>query len=448
MNRAMVVDQLVSAGLNASAVEHKAELFERAAAFLEGQTRTGRTKQSWYFVPGRIEVLGKHTDYAGGRSLLCAIECGFCVVATPRNDQRIRIADAVRGQKCQFALSPHLDAGRRDWSVYPKTVARRIARNFPDRLRGVDMVIASDLTSAAGLSSSSALIVATFLVLHDRNELQVHPAYQHNIRATEDLATYLGCVENGQTFGSLAGDAGVGTFGGSEDHTAILLCRPGWLSQFRFCPVQRERTVELPKDCTFVVAVSGISADKTGGARERYNRTSETAKTILEIWQAASGLSESTLLQAATQTPDAADRIRQLLRESHSPFPAQTLVHRFDQFLEESIRNVPEAADALARNDLGEFGRIVDRSQASAERGLGNQIQETEALAGSARELGAIAASAFGAGFGGSVWAMVKADQAPGFEQNWKDQYWRQFPERQRGSDFFVCATGPAAMRL
>ena len=49
-----------------------------------------------FFVPGRIEVLGKHTDYAGGRSLLCAVERGFAVLATPRDDAVVRAVDAQR----------------------------------------------------------------------------------------------------------------------------------------------------------------------------------------------------------------------------------------------------------------------------------------------------------------------------------------------------------------
>ena len=59
-----------------------------------------------WFVPGRIEVLGKHTDYAGGRSLICAAERGMCVVAAPRSDAFIRIADAIRGEALEVPLSP------------------------------------------------------------------------------------------------------------------------------------------------------------------------------------------------------------------------------------------------------------------------------------------------------------------------------------------------------
>jgi len=122
------------------------------------------------------------------------------------------------------------------------------------------------------------------------------------------------------------------------------------------------------------------------------------------------------------------------------------LLGRFEQFFNENACNIPGAVNALARNDLEEFGEWVDRSQADAERHLDNQIPETAELARSARALGAIAASAFGAGFGGSVWAMVHSDTAPEFLKRWKADYHQQFPVRAERSEFFVSAAGAPAV--
>ena len=76
------------------------------------------------------------------------------------------------------------------------------------------------------MSSSSAMVVAFFLALAKINRLSERPEYRENIHNQEDLAGYLATIENGQTFRKLAGDNGVGTFGGSEDHTAILCAKP------------------------------------------------------------------------------------------------------------------------------------------------------------------------------------------------------------------------------
>ena len=80
-----------------------------------------------------------------------------------------------------------------------------------------------------------------------------------------------GAIENGASYGDLAGDRGVGTHGGSQDHTAILCAVPGHVVGYRFGPVRREASVPLG-DRVFVIGASGITASKAGEHRERYNQ--------------------------------------------------------------------------------------------------------------------------------------------------------------------------------
>jgi len=122
-------------------------LIERALAALN-QLASSSAEVRRYFVPGRIEVLGKHTDYAGGRSLLCAAERGMCFVVAPRADDRMRIMDARLGEKVEFSISTSVRAAPGHWSNYPMTMARRLARNFPGPLKGVDIGLAGDLPLA------------------------------------------------------------------------------------------------------------------------------------------------------------------------------------------------------------------------------------------------------------------------------------------------------------
>ena len=95
----------MQAGLSEAEAENKARLFECGRSATERHRRHGTLR---WFVPGRIEVLGKHTDYAGGRSLLCTAERGFCVGAIPRADSLVRIHDVVRRQSFDFTISPEL----------------------------------------------------------------------------------------------------------------------------------------------------------------------------------------------------------------------------------------------------------------------------------------------------------------------------------------------------
>ena len=436
--------QLVAAGMSEQEAERKQRLLDGAVGALGRLPDVNDRAVFRWWVPGRIEFLGKHTDYAGGRSLLCAAERGMCLAAASRRDDRVRVHDAISGDTVDFRISEQLarddSAQGGHWSTYVHAVASRIARNFPTARTGADIVIASDLPQAAGMSSSSALIVAIFLALARVNDIESSAMYRRAIGTTEQLAEYLGTIENGQSFGELVGERGVGTFGGSEDHTAILCARAGALMQYSFCPVRLERTVPFPSDHVLVVATSGVAAEKTGAVRERYNALSSMITAILDCWQSTTGERYPTLAAAVKSSPDAIDRVREVLGAEN--------VARLDHFMLESESIIPQAGDALADGDLTALGTLVDESQQAAERLLGNQIPETIFLARRARELGAIAASAFGAGFGGSVWALVRETEAAAFRTRLGEAYAARFPAEAERAEIFITRAAPGVTEL
>ena len=422
-------------------------MFARASAALARRP----TLRLW--VPGRIEFLGKHTDYAGGRSLVCTVERGFVVVAAARDDRLVRITDAVSNEQVEIEMSSTLTPIDGTWANYAITVVRRIARNFPGPLRGADIAFVSDLPPAAGLSSSSALVVATFLAISHLNALGAHDEYRRAIANADDLAGYLGAVESGARFRSLEGDRGVGTFSGSQDQTAILCSRAGALVQYAFAPVRFERTVPLPQDHVFAIGVSGVLAEKTGAALDLYNRQARRVHGLIDRWRAATGRDDGTLADVLASSGDALPRLRAIVRDpavgmGSDGFDVTDLVTRLDQFAAEALEIIPAAGDALERGDLQALGELVDRSQRGAELLLGNQVPETMHLTRSARSLGAVAASAFGAGFGGSVWALVRRDDVERFTACWEEHYLTRFPVYVDRATFFVTSAGPAALTL
>lgn len=441
-------DRLMAAGMSGAEARLKADWFEQLENAL-GQDGVAAGRARAYWIPGRLEFVGKHTDYAGGRSLCCAIERGICLLAVPRTDCRLRVRDIRSGDVLRTAVDVEARAEAGSWGNYVTTVARRIARNFPGPLLGAEIAFASDLPPAAGMSSSSALVTAVFAALSDVNELPASEEYRRDIASLEDLAAYLGAIENGSTFAALAGDDGVGTAGGCEDHTAILLSRPSALVQYAFLPVRFEQAVAVPDGHRFVIATSGVAAEKTGAALARYNRASATVAAMLGMWNRATGRADRSLAAAVDSAPDGADRMRQLIRSESSPAAdAGTLTDRFEQFQTENGMIVPAVADALVEEDLSSLGALVDLSQECAERLLGNQVPETVELARAARGLGAIAASAFGAGFGGSVWALVPEARITQFSADWARRYRRAFPRAAERSELFVTRAGPAMVRL
>lgn len=436
-------------GLGETAAEAKAELLAASAAVLRGREVAPKREAAAFLVPGRIEVLGKHTDYCGGRTMVMAVDRGFCLVAAGREDDRVRVIAAQTGEQAEFSLDGDITPVLGDWSNYPMTVARRLVRNFGEGLRGADIAFASDLPPAAGMSSSSALMIAIYLGLAKVNGLAERHEYRENINNNEELAGYLATIENGQNFGSLTGDKGVGTFGGSEDHTAILCGATGKLSQYSYCPLRFERAIAAPEGYVWVVGSSGVIAAKTGAAMEKYNQASRKAAAVAQQWRDATGRDDPHMAAAVRSGPEAIDQMRQVLRESNgSQFNSTELIGRFEHFVAESEQIVAQAGDALAAGDIGTFGRMVDLSQALTESLLGNQVPETVFLAKSARDLGAVAASAFGAGFGGSIWALVAEEAAGELVLAWQREYAQAYPEPADRARFFVTQAGPAASEL
>ena len=229
-----------------------------------------------------------------------------------------------------------------------------------------------------------------FLAVADRNALDARPGWDDRIASLEELAAYLGAIENGASYGDLAGDRGVGTHGGSQDHTAILCAVPGHVVGYRFGPVQREASVPLG-DRVFVIGASGITASKAGEHRERYNQAVEALQALLGLWRTRTGempVTLGALLEEGPETVATAARASST-RRRRARCPRRCCATG-------SITSSPRRSGscraptrALAAGDFATFGTLVDESQHLAEQWLGNQIPETSALARLARRLGA-----------------------------------------------------------
>ena len=443
------MQRLIELGLSEPEARAKSELYDRADAALDS---LGADPQRWsLWVPGRIEVLGKHTDYAGGRSLVCALERGFCVQVAPRRDSIVRAVSLDMKAVFQTDLKAPSQGEPGTWTRYVATVVSRLAMNFERVHRGADIAFAADLPANAGMSSSSTLVVATFIALSKTNDLRSNTIFRGLISSGEELAAYLGAVENGRTYRQLTTgtDTGVGTFGGNQDQTAILCSEPDALARYAWDPVKREALLRVPEGFVFALASSGVHAPKTGSARAKYNRVSLAAKKLVELWNKDTSRTDPMLGTAINTVDGAADHIRTLAaRARGGDFTPSYLKGRLEQFIAETYEIIPAASDALRREAVIEFGVVVDHSMRLAESNLGNQVAETVTLQRSARELGAVAASAFGAGFGGAVWALVPQAEADVFLAKWSENYRKKHRKASRESTFFLSRAGPHAYQF
>lgn len=385
-----------------------------------------RPAEAAWWVPGRIELLGKHVDYCGGVSLVCATDCGIAVAAVRQDDPCIIVHS--RGQTCTVAPGTPNDVT--GWEGYVAAVVERLNADFPGRACGVEIAMAGNLPPAAGLSSSSALVVG------------LCEAIAWAWRLTDDFRgsfldeptqrfTYWSCMESGRPFGALAGAAGVGTSGGSQDHAAIGMADPGCATAFAYDPLRCLGAEPLPGGYRLAVLHTGVVAEKTGSAREKYNRCAELAAEALVAWNRRAGRSDRNL-SVAVETAGSRAVLDTLDGDLH---------RRAEHLIVESDC-VAAARRALQQGDDQAFAESVRRSCEAADRLLGNQVRQTVFAARAALDCGALAASPFGAGFGGAVWAMFPQATVTRGIADWQSACHREFPADQSHA-FPVAAAEP-----
>jgi galactokinase len=207
------------------------------------------TKARQVSAPGRVNLIGEHIDYHGLPVLPIAINRRVRVTFDPRADSRISAASEGYGARA-FEWTPQLvPAARGDWENYLRAAAQAVTGKWGVG-HGIDAEIHSDLPPAAGLSSSSALIVAVTLALLNANGRDA---------SFEELMEVL---PEGEHF--------VGTRGGGMDHAASLASRAGHASLISFRP-PGVRHIPIPPDWAFLAAHSMVRAEKSGAVREAYN---------------------------------------------------------------------------------------------------------------------------------------------------------------------------------
>jgi galactokinase len=443
MKPGMLAAQLVAAGLDDGERARKANLF--GAVLSAFDLFAGNAPDAAQWVPGRLEVFGTHTDYAGGRALVAALPRGFALAARRRAGGHIRVLDATSGES--LTIEPAGPQSRSsNWRRYVEVVAARLGRNFPGAALGADVVFASDLPRASGMSSSSALMVGVASTLVRLSDVRGHSEWQANITTPVDEAGYYACIENGRTFRGLSGDAGVGTHGGSEDQAAMVCGAPGMLSAYAFVPMRPLESVRLPAEWAIAVATSGVAAEKTGAALNSYNRLSEGASVLLDLWNRSSEAPAGCLATALVSAPEAIDRLRSVVKSTPvAGWTAGALENRLQHFVREDAR-VPAALLAFRDLDAGTLEALGKSSQQDAEDLIGNQIAETIDLARTGLACGAFATRSFGAGFGGSVWALVASEDADAFTRRWLTAYGERY--RHERATAFVAHPGPGLVEL
>jgi galactokinase len=320
------------------------------------QERAGRFR-----APGRVNLIGEHIDYHGLAVLPMALRRSVEVRFRARADRRIHARSAGFGERA-FEWTENLrPVARGDWENYLRAAAR-VVDLLEAGASGIDAEIESDLPPAAGLSSSSALLVAFTLALLHANGREC------------SFAELMRVLPDGEQF--------VGTRGGGMDHAASLASRAGCASLVEFAPLS-VAPIPVPPGWAFLVAHSLQTAEKSGAAREEYNARRAAGALALERLGIAS---------YRDAQPEMAGSLKDE-REREAFLHVTTEAGR-----------VRAAADALRRGGddaAAEFGRLLAASHASLRDRLRVSSPALDALVAAAMQSGALGARLTGGGFGG-----------------------------------------------
>ncbi|MBK7876215.1 MAG: galactokinase [Planctomycetes bacterium] len=379
--------------------------------------------------PGRVNLIGEHTDYNGLPVFPMAIQREVRVVLAPRDDARVRLVNvAARFAPRAFELAPAIEPyARGDWGNYAKAAAQMLVERAGIR-RGADLVVEGDVPVAAGLSSSSAFLVACTLALLAANGIALERAHAllaaNEVERADGLLAPQGITIGRTELAELCARAErfVGTQSGGMDQAICLGGRAGHALVIDFAPMRSE-AVRMPDDWRFVIADTGVKAEKSGAARDAYNARTKECRAALERVRASwSGAPSSwfelverhateELLERASRAFASSGAVRSSPGGEGTGAPGDVLLRRFRHVVTEGAR-VRGARAAMLAGDARGFGARMDASHASLRDDYDVSCAELDELVHLAHSAGALGARLTGAGFGGCIVALVRADDA------------------------------------
>jgi len=335
--------------------------------------------------PGRVNLIGEHTDYNDGFVLPIAVDFTTVVTAAARDDQIVRAYTENLDATAEFDLRAPGAAPRRGWDAYVEGVFAAL-REAGVPVGGAELRISSDVPLGAGLSSSAALEIATALAA----------TRAHGLDVPRETIVRCGRRAEHRFVGTRSGimDQYVVAFARAE-HALLLDCRS--LAP-RFVPLRTG-------DARFFVCDSGV---RHALADSAYNaRRAECAAAVALVAREAPAVSA-----LRDVTPE-------MLAAIALPEP---LAARAAHVVSENARTLA-AADALAAGDLPSFGALMAQSHVSLRDRYAVSIPELDELVEAALAAGALGARMTGGGFGGSVVALVPGDASAAFAEGVAERY-------------------------
>lgn len=326
--------------------------------------------------PGRVNLIGEHTDYNDGYVLPVAIDRDILVAAAPTSDRSVYLYSLNFDRTSAFSLDDIRRDRENNWSNYIRGVAHMFQQRRR-RIKGADLAIQGDIPPASGLSSSAALEVASAMAFQALDRIEISgPELALLCQAAENEFVGVNCGIMDQFVSRL----------GVKNHALFIDCR-----------TLEYDTVPLPAKGIKIIVADTLK--KRGLVDSEYNiRRAQCEEAV-------------TMLRTFLPSIRALRDVTALDFRRHGRELPPTIRRRTEHVVTENDR-VLESIDALRHGNLALFGRLMNQSHESLRDSYEVSCRELDALADAAQRIpGVYGSRMIGAGFGGCTVSLV-ADKA------------------------------------
>ncbi|MDI2090150.1 galactokinase [Commensalibacter oyaizuii] len=346
--------------------------------------------------PGRVNIIGEHTDYNDGFVLPCAINYGTVIASGRRNDHKVNVAALNFEQQDQFDLRHPITNSATGWANYVRGVFKYIFELYP-HIQGMDLTIYGNVPLGSGLSSSAALEVSIATTIKTLYDLSVDPKILAQLcQKAENQFVGMNCGIMDQFISTL----------GQKDHALLIDCRS-----------LETQSIPIPSELSVVIVNSNV---KHGLVDSEYNlrrQQCEEASSILKVSK----------LRDATLT----------LLEANKSLMTNVVYRRARHIITENTRTL-EAAKALTQNDIQTMGILMAKSHNSMKDDFEITTPAIDILVDIIKtplgDKGGVRMT--GGGFGGCVVALVPNNQVEIIRHAVEQNYYRQTGLKE---SFYLC---------
>ncbi len=327
------------------------------------------------FAPGRVNLIGEHTDYNGGHVFPCAIDKGIYCAARKRSDRKFLFYSVNLPDEGIIEYAADNIPLKGCWADYPVSVIRALSAFGHDIRGGAEMLFCGDLPEGAGLSSSAALEVVTAVALREMFSLPL----------TGQETAVIGQFAENRFIGVSCGIMDQFASAMGRENNAILL--DSNTLEYEYAPVGK---------AGIVIINSGVKHSLAGSEYNQRRRECEHAAGMLGVTSLCS------------LTPDEFEKSKHLINDD-------ICLRRAHHAVYENQRAI-DAVSALNRNDLAEFGRLMNLSHISLRDHYEVSCEQLDHLAQAAQNYpGVYGARMTGGGFGGCTVNLVSPEAVNDF---------------------------------